>query len=510
MVDEFERRREDRAWEALRKKAWDRHHGKRKRWKLIVLIVVLVVLSVCGVGVYAVTNHIFPLALPESVATQMLILPDTVQPEASDFITGLEESGIRVSFAPGYDAERMGQQEVSLVLRKGFRSCELTAQLYRFHLRQELTVELGEETQVDVRDFVRDSNVSAELLTPLEEGVGGIFTLELLCDSRKYSVQCTVTENIAPEAKGKELCVEADSMPDPADFLEDVKDNSKVTVTYKETPEFAMLGKQSVTLVLTDFFGNITEVEAIADIVPAKNGPQFTELTDIYLELGNTVSYKAGVTVTDAQDGELTFTVDSNGFDNKTAGRYTVYYYAEDSDGNRLIVPRTIVVESHIGQIVREKAQELLNKIIHPGMGRNEKIRVVAEYVRHNVWYSGNSDKSSVENGAYEGFVKWNGDCYTYYAMFRVMLDLMEIPNVEVRRVGGTSNHWWNLVEFEDGIYYHVDPSQHPNSPINHNKMTESDLAHYTELRSTGKDKRPNYYVYDKSLPEYQGLNIAQ
>ena len=55
------------------------------------------------------------------------------------------------------------------------------------------------------------------------------------------------------------------------------------------------------------------------------------EWADLYLELGTPVSYKAGVTVTDAQDGELTFTVDSDGFDNKTAGRYTVYYSAEDN-----------------------------------------------------------------------------------------------------------------------------------------------------------------------------------
>ena len=510
MVDEFERRREDRAWEALRKKVWDRHHAKRKWWKIIVLVVALVLVSACGLGVYAATNHIFPLTLPNSVMTQTLILSDTVEPEASDFVTGLEGTGIRVSFGSDYDTEKLGKQKVSLVLRKGLKSCQVTTQLYRFRLRQELTVELGQENEVNVRDFVRDTDVPASLLTPLEEGKAGVFTLEVLCDSQKYTVQCTVTENIPPQAEGKELDVEAGTLPEPADFLAKITDNSEVTVAYKETPKFIMQSKQPVTLVLTDFFGNTTEVEAVANVIPAKDGPQFTGLDTIYMEIGTTVSYKTGVTVTDAQDGNLTFEVDSGNFDNKTAGEYTVLYSATDADGNQLIVPRMIVVESHIGQIVREKAQELLNKIIKPGMSRDEKIKVVTQYVRYNVWYSGNSDKSSVENGAYEGFTKWSGDCYTYYAMVRVMLDQLDIPNVEVRRIGGTSNHWWSLVQFEDGTYYHVDASPHPAGPVDHGKMTEKDLATYTQLRSTGKDKRPNYYVYDKTLPDYQGLPIAQ
>ena len=511
MVDEFQRRREDRAWEELRKKVWNRHHSKRKYWKIIIpSALLLLVAFACGFGVYAVKNQIFPLTLPPAVMTRTLILSDSEEPNPADFVTGLEGTGIHVSLGAGYDPDKMGQQKVSLILRKGLRSCTVKAQLYRFHLRQELTVELGEETQVDVRSFVRDSNVPASLLTPLEEGKAGTFTLELLCDSQKYTVQCTVKEDIPPQAISKELDVEAGSLPNPEDFLVEIVDHSQVTVTYKEIPQFPMLGKQTVTLVLTDFFGNTAEEEVTANVVSAKDGPHFEGLTDIYLEIGTTVSYKTGVKVTDAQDGELAFTVDSGNFDNKTVGEYIVMYSATDSDGNTLLAPRKIVVESHIGQIVREEAQKLLDKLIKPGMGRDEQIRVISQYVRNNVWYSGNSDKSSVENGAYEGFTKWSGDCYTYYAMFKVMMDLLDIPNLEVRRVGGTSNHWWNLVQFEDGKYYHVDPSQHPGSELNHSKMTESDLEYYTEKRSTGKDKRPNYYVYDHTLPEYQGLDIAQ
>ena len=150
-----------------------------------------------------------------------------------------------------------------------------------------------------------------------------------------------------------------------------------------------------------------------------------------------------------------------------------------------------------------------MDEIIKPGMTRDEQIYAVFRRVWHFVWYSGTSDKSSVENAAYEGFSTWSGDCYTYYAMVKVMLAILEIPNVEVARVGGESRHWWNLVEFEDGKYYHVDATPHRYTNMEHIKMTESVIVAYTnDPKIAGY--RPNYYVYDHTLPQYQDIPIAQ
>ena len=142
-------------------------------------------------------------------------------------------------------------------------------------------------------------------------------------------------------------------------------------------------------------------------------------------------------------------------------------------------------------------------------MTQDEQIYAVFRQVRNFVGYASHSDKSSVENAAYEGLTKWYGDCYTYYATMRVMLDMLEIPNVEVARVGGTSNHWWNLVQFEDGKYYHVDATPHRITNMEHFKMTESVITTYTNNPAV-MNYRPNYYTYDHTLPEYQNIEIAQ
>ena len=511
MVDNIQNR-EEAAWEELRQKTRQRYQHVRKRvGVLTVLLVMLCILiaGICGLGFYAVEHALQPLNLADSVQIRPLTVADQFPLQASDFVLGLEDTGIRVSFGKEYDPNALGQQEVTLIFTRGNEICTQTASLYRFHMEPSLTVKQGEETDVDIRDYVPDETVEASFLTAPEKGKCGIFTLQLLCAGREYEVQCTVTEDIPPRGEGKEVMVEAGTVPEPSVFVDKIVDDTEVTVTYKEVPSFIRAEKQSVVLVLTDLFGNTAEVEATAKVVPAVNGPHFAGLETIYLALGATVSYRTGVTVTDAQDGVLSFQVATNGFNSQVAGRYTVYYSATDSDGNKLIAPRTIVVESHTGQILRQKAQEMLDQIIKPGMTQDEKIYAVFKKVKANVWYSGKSDKSSIENAAYEGFTKWAGDCYTYYAMVRVMLDMLEIPNVEVTRVGGTSNHWWNLVQFEDGKYYHVDATPHRITNMEHFKMTESVITAYANNPAV-INYRPNYYTYDHTLPEYQNIEIAQ
>lgn len=503
---------EEVAWARLRQKVRQRKEQPHLRLALIPMIAIIIgVLAIVagGIGLYVQNYATRPLTLPETVQIQPLCVADQLPLQAEEFVQGLKGTGIQVAFDQNYDPQKLGQQEFSLVFRRGNEVCTQTAQLYRFHLENSVTVKLGEEAQVDVRNFVPDETVEAQLLTELTEGKAGMFDIVLQCDGREYTASCTVTEEISPKGTPVEVTVEAGTVPEASAFVKDITDHTAVTVTYQQEPEFILAGEHTVKVLLTDLFGNTTELEASAQVVPAANGPQFAGLTTIYLEVGASVSYKNGVSVTDAQDGELTYDVDPGNFNSKNPGRYTVLYSAQDSDGNKLIMPRTIVVESHVGQLVREKAQEILNQIIKPGMTRDEKIYAVFLRVKNYVWYSGNSDKSSVENGAYEGFTKWAGDCYTYYAMVRVMLDLLEIPNVEVARVGGTSNHWWNLVQFEDGKYYHVDATPHRITQMVHFKMTETVIDNYTKTPAVAS-YRPNYYVYDHTLPQYQNLDIAQ
>ena len=442
--------------------------------------------------------------LAPAVATNV-----SLQPE--ELVSGLEGTGITVTFAQPLELIP-GVVNVELLFSANGQSCKRQTAVYCFTLNESFTVDMAEGHVPAVGDFLEDDSLQASFAqTDVALNRPGQTVLTLVCDGREYSVTYNVTESVAPVGIPKPVTAQAGTLPNPAELLESIIDDSQVAVTWQTVPELKVVGPMSVTLVLTDSFGNSSSVESMINVIANENAPQFIGLDEIKIQVGDVISYKNGVTVTDAQDGEIgSFSIDANGMDRNTVGTYTVYYQATDSDGNTTIAPRTIVIQE-IGQaVVEEKAWEVINAIITDDMSRDEKIYAVWYYTRVTVQYVGSSDKSSIIAGAYEGFTTAQGDCYTYYAMNVVLLDLLGIESVEVRRYGGVSNHWWNLIQFEDGLWYHVDscPSRIQMLEVNQSKMTENDLLVYSANPDV-LERRPNYYIYDHSLPQYEGLDMA-
>lgn len=454
------------------------------------------------------------LQLPETVKLNSMNLPSGASIEPEALVKGLEDTGISVAFANEFALDVMGEQKIDLLFTREGAECVRSVTVNRFQLVNEVSSAMGSQIIPTIRDFIPDESIEAVFKGDSPETLPvdscGIHSLTIECDGREYSVVYLVTEDIPPEGVGLTVTTEAGTLPEPESLVDEIVDHSDVTVTYEEIPELTTVGLWEVQMLLTDAFGNSSSVTAKIEVIPAENGPQFTGLEDLHIQVGGTISYKAGVSVTDRQDGDLTFSVDPGDVDNKKTGIYTAYYTATDSDGNTLTVPRTIVIQDEAETATEEYAKAVLNKIIKDDMTRDQQIYQVYLYTRKNVQFVGSSDKSSIVHAAYEGFTTGKGDCYTYYAMNVIMLDLLGIENLEVARVGGTSNHWWNLVLHDDGLYYHVDscPKSIYLDGQTYYKLTDSDLDVYTNNKQVAAH-RPNYYTYDKTLPEYQDIEIA-
>lgn len=454
------------------------------------------------------------LQLPDTVEIKPLTVPTGTVVQAHELVSGLDGTGIEVSFTEEPTLDTVGKQQLELRFAMNGSECTRSVELTRFQMITEISSKLGSGSVPELRDFVPDESIDASFKgdspASLPEDSCGSHCLIIECDGREYPVTYLVTEDIPPKAVGLAVTTQAGSVPAPETLVDQIVDHSEVTVTYVETPELTMVGSREVTLLLTDAFGNSTQVTAVIEVVPAADGPSFAGLEELHVQVGDTISYKAGVSATDPQDGKLTFTVDPGNVDNKAVGTYTAYYTATDADGHTLTVPRTILVLDEAEAAVENYAKNVLKKIITDDMTRDQMIYQVYKYSRKNVQFVGSSDKSSIVHAAYEGFSTGKGDCYTYYAMNVILLDMLGIENLEVTRVGGTSNHWWNLVLYEDGKYYHVDscPKSIYLDSQTYYKMTDSDLDDYTNNKQVAAH-RPNYYTYDKSLPEYQDIDIA-
>ena len=450
------------------------------------------------------------LTLPQGITILTPVVPANVGLSAEDFVSGLDGTGITVSFGeePALEA---GEQTVSLVFTDGKAICSLQTSCTRFAMVSTVTVDVTENRVSDVWDFVEDKSLEVSLAENIALDSVGEQTVTLLYGGKSYQLKYIVKESNPPTATASAVTAEIGTVPNAADLVTDIMDESKVTVTYKTDPVLTTVGDYPVTLVLTDAYGNTAEVSSVIHVIAAANAPQFTGLEDLRITLGESISYKKGVEATDAQDGSVSFTVDASAYNRAKEGTYVIYYSATDSDGNTTIAPRKIIVKNLNQSTVENMVQGILDKIITADMSRDQKIQAVYAYSKQHIQYVGSSNKENIWRSAYEGLVTGKGDCYTYYAVNRIMLDMLGIENLEVRRIGGTSNHWWNLVLFEDGIYYHVDscPASVKVASVNHAKMTDADLVVYTNDPGV-INRRPNFYVYDKTLPEYQDIQIAQ
>jgi len=261
----------------------------------------------------------------------------------------------------------------------------------------------------------------------------------------------------------------------------------------------------------------IPTVQTSPEVTPTPDtqAPEILGARDLEVEVGGSISYREGVTVRDNVDSSVRLQIDAAAVNLQEEGLYHVVYSATDSSGNKAEVTVMVSVTEGEGsneepgqtepplpplpevitqEMVDEKADEILARIITEGMTQREQAWAVYRYVHDHIKYVGSSDKSDWLRGAYSGFAYGRGDCYNYFACAKALLTRLEIPNVDLERIPSSSRHYWQLVNVGEG-WYHFDACWHPKScPMESFLITEAEARAYTERVSA---VRENYYVYD-------------
>lgn len=247
---------------------------------------------------------------------------------------------------------------------------------------------------------------------------------------------------------------------------------------------------------------SVTVSVEIVDTTP----PTINNVKDITVFEGDSVSYKKGVKLTDNSNGEVSLSIDNSDVDLKHEGEYVVTYTATDASGNSTTAEADVVVldlsEQEKVKRVNQKIDQVVKKLVKDGMSKWDTCYQLWNWCRTNIRYSHSAgDRSSIYAGAYEGLYEGSGDCYAYYAAFTLLLQKCDIETIEVRRVGGTSNHWWNLVNLGDG-WYHCDSSpRRSGDPYKCFMQTDAQVLAYTKTYP----EKPNYYVFDTTLYPERG-----
>lgn len=211
---------------------------------------------------------------------------------------------------------------------------------------REYSVEAGQS--VSAEDFLRQDAWFPSAAGPDLSGrcweAPGDYPLELTYGGRVFRVVLHVTDSRPPEAEVRDLTVFAARPPAPEDFLLSVEDLSPVTLSFGTPPDMALDGTQTVSLILTDAYGNRSEVSARLTVVVDKEAPEILGARSLRVYLGGVPEYLAGVTVTDALDPNAELTVDDGAVDLTRPGAYPLIYRARDTSGNLSELTVTVTV----------------------------------------------------------------------------------------------------------------------------------------------------------------------
>jgi len=447
------------------------------------------------------------------VYTSQLIIEDTVPPKAESvnyialvgekvpadaLITNITDAtDVEVSFKEPPDTSILGEQEVTVLLKDaGGNKTEMNAMITVLDINHSITVEAGSIREIRPEDFITDKKYSVSFVTDpmsLDLNIVGTHIIQFNINGIVKNAGIEVVDTIPPIAVGKVTETWLGETIDPITFLTDIQDATEVKASYKQAPNFSVLGEQNVTILLKDEGCNTSEIEATLIVKEDLEAPEILGVRDKTVYIGDTVSHRKGVSVIDNKDKDVSLQIDSSKVNLKKEGTYPVTYTAIDSSGNtatktsEITVKALLVAEDTLNELV----DDVLSQITDQGMTQKEIAKKIYTWTKGHIAYTGDSDKSDWMAEAYRGIKNGVGDCFTYFCVSQAMLNRAGIDNIGLTRVGGRTRHYWSLINCGEG-WYHFDSTPHKDHR-NSFYLTQSEVNDLTDLRGN------NYYIYDET-----------
>ena len=208
-----------------------------------------------------------------------------------------------------------------------------------------------------------------------------------------------------------------------------------------------------------------------------------------YNDRRKTYDFKDHVKAADDRDGAVKISVDTSKINWEKEGVYKVYYTAKDSAGNK--AKTWAKVQVYKKGTAEEIADDVLSSITKSKWSDEKKLRAIYRYVTGHCSYVDNGSHTDWRSLAVNGIRYQSGDCFTYYAVSRLLITRAGIPNIMIQRYPAHPghDHWWNLVYVRVGGYnFDTTPRRRPGKFC---RVTDAQLRTY----STG-----NTFSFNKNL----------
>lgn len=366
-------------------------------------------------------------------------------------------------------------------------------------VRDQVTIEAGKNIQLF--EFLEETETNASFLTDISEidtTIPGKYEIRIGIGKKEYTSTLVVCDTTAPTGDAVPKTIFSGESLEAEDCVENISDVTAVTAEFEKEPDLTTGGETEAVVVLTDAAGNQTKIPVAITVLTDTQAPVIEGAADIEAFVGDSISYKADITVTDDYDESPSLEVDNSQVDLSKAGVYDVTYTATDEAGNSSSVTVTLTLtdkpEGYVDpDVVYALAQEVYDKIIDDSMTDMQKAFAIYCWVKSNISYTGDSDKSSWTLGAYEAFTNLAGDCYNYFAAAKALYNLAGIENIDIVKSDTShSSHFWSIINLGDG-WYHVDCTPRKGDGDNFFMVTDEELEAYSVQHN-------NSHIFDSGL----------
>ncbi len=454
---------------------------------------------------------------PRNLRSELTIEAGTHELSAAAFLK--EDKGESISYITdmtAIDLNVPGEHEIRLLYKEREKTALLIIEDTIAPEAVVRNISIYSHQELDPNDFIVSIHDASAVTVTLKEqpdlSVEGSNLVHLVLtdlggNTAEYEAVLTVfIDNGAPQLSGLDpLFTYLGTKPDYLGHVSamDDKDSNLTILVDDSQVDLNTTGTYTVTYSVTDAAGHTTTAETTVTVTDDNTAPTILGAQDISLYLGSAVSYRKGVTVRDDKDPAPTLEVISSQVDLSNPGSYPLTYIARDMTGNETKVQVTVTVAPKPDTFVEEdqikaKADEILKKIVSDSMSDEAKVQAIYAYVRSSFGYSGHSDKTDWMQGAWVMMDEGSGDCFNYFAVTKLLLERLGIPNIDVRKVKnyeGDSSHYWSLVSVDDGeTWYHLDTTPRVGDGDDFCLVTDAFLDAYSDANKKCHNRDKSLY----------------
>ena len=331
------------------------------------------------------------------------------------------------------------------------------------NIKSRIVIEAGSDVP-PASAFIRRPGKSVYPVTDtasISSNVPGTYPVIIKNGFFMRTVNLVIQDTTAPTASPKPARCPLGRKIEAQDLVEDIKDVTKVDVLFASEPDFSKPGTRSVDVILEDTSRNRTRITSSLEIIEDTTPPQIHGAKAHTLRVGETISYRTGVQVTDDADPSPMLKIDNTAVDLDKAGTYPVTYTATDFSGNSSSVSVNIRVEDpptgyeEIDKLY-ELADKLVAEIITDDMNEIEKAFTIFKWTRTHIPFTYENVPHNYVDQAIRGLQGKIGDCYTCSAAAKTLFERAGFEAIFMEKP--THSHYWLMVKV-NGEWYYMEPT---------------------------------------------------